>query len=671
MTIIKEVMESKMDNDKMRQKLEDFGLINSVNIAVNRGDSLNKIIELVSLKTRKLFSSFGATLYLLSKDEKYLVMQKLNLPSAIKKRIEGLIRAKITTVKIPLGEKSHYYKILKGKKPQVINDTTRIKELMGEFVVTIPENRKVMRAIIKKLIPEIHKVLGIRSVMIVPLITDGKVLGLLDISGRKPFNIFDLERISAISGQLAIAINRKQTEDNLRFIFDGMKTNENRFKELFEHMSSGVVVYEAIDNGCDFIFKDFNRASEKIEKIRKKDVIGKSVLKVFPGVKDFGLFDVFKRVYKTGKPEKYPLSFYKDDRISGWRRNYVYRLPSGEIVAVYDDITRQKQAEESLKISEEFSSSLMENSPSPIMVVNADTSIRYVNPALENLVGLKSNEILGKKPPYPWWPKELENKYNREFKIVLKEGCSRRELLFNNKMGENFWVEADGKPVFSNGELKYLIINWFDITDRKIIEDNLKISYHKLQKTLEGTINTLAAIVETKDPYTSGHQKRVSKLVVAISSELGLERKIIEGIRTAAEIHDIGKINIPASILSKPGKLTDIEYDMIKTHPQMGYDMINKIEFPMPIAEIILQHHEKLDGSGYPRGLKEKDMMLEAKILAVADVAEAMSSYRPYRPALGLNAAIEEIKKNKGKLYDPRIVDTCIKIIIRKGFKFD
>src|SRR4030043_2392700 len=183
--------------------------------------------------------------------------------------------------------------------------------------------------------------------------------------------------------------NRKDKQ-----MFDDIKASENRFKELFEHMSSGVSIYEAINNGKDFIFKDFNRAGGKIEKIRKKDVIGRSVLEVFPAAKEFGLFDVFKRVYKTGAPEKFPISFYKDNRISGWRRNYVYKLPTGEIVSIYDDITRQKKAEESLKISEKFSSSLLENSPSPIMVVNADTSIEYVNKALENLVGFKSNEII-------------------------------------------------------------------------------------------------------------------------------------------------------------------------------------------------------------------------------------------------------------------------------------
>lgn len=462
-------------------------------------------------------------------------------------------------------------------------------------------------------------------------------------------------------------INNKKEKQ----MFGDIKESKNRFKELFEHMSSGVSILKAINNGKDFIFKDFNRAAEKIEKIRKKDVIGRSILEVFPAIKDFGLFNVLKRVYKTGTPEKFPMSFYKDNRISGWRRNYVYKLPSGEIIAIYDDITRQKQVEESLKISEQFSSNLMENSPSPIIVINADTSIRYVNQALVNLVGFKSDEVLGKKPPYPWWPREFKSRYARGFKVVLREGCSRQEILFISKMEEEFWVEVDAKPIFSNGELKYLIVNWFDITNRKAIENNLKISYLKLKKTLEGTINTLAAIVETKDPYTSGHQKRVSKLAVAIAGELGLDSKTIEGIRTAAVIHDIGKINIPASILSKPGRLSDIEYEMIKTHSQIGYEMIRQIEFPTPIAEIILQHHERLNGSGYPRRLKGKDTMFEAKILAVADVVEAMSSYRPYRPPLGFGAAIEEIKKYKGKLYDPQIVDTCVKVITRKGFKFD
>ena len=186
------------------------------------------------------------------------------------------------------------------------------------------------------------------------------------------------------------------------------------FSELFEHISTGVAIYEVKGNGEDFIFKDINKAGEKIDKVKKKDVIGKSVQKLFPEIKKFGVFDIFKNVYKTGKPREHPISFYKDNRISGWRRNYVYRLPSGMIVSVFDDRTRQKQAEELLKISEKFSSILMKNSPTPVLVLNADYSMRYINPAFEKLTGYKLSSLLGKKPPYPWLQKEMVKKSNEK-----------------------------------------------------------------------------------------------------------------------------------------------------------------------------------------------------------------------------------------------------------------
>ena len=190
------------------------------------------------------------------------------------------------------------------------------------------------------------------------------------------------------------------------------------------------------------------------------------------------------------------------------------------------------------------------------------------------------------------------------------------------------------------------------------------------KKHLDDTIKTLASIVETRDPYTSGHQKRVVHLVIAIAKELGFSQEKIEAIKTAAQLHDIGKMNIPTSILARPGKISAIEYEMIKTHCQLGYAVLKNIEFPWPIADIILQHHEKLDGSGYPNGLKAKEIMLEARIITVADVVEAMSSHRPYRPALGIDRALKEIVKNKGKLYDSKIVDICVELFKKKKFKF-
>jgi len=204
----------------------------------------------------------------------------------------------------------------------------------------------------------------------------------------------------------------------------------------------------------------------------------------------------------------------------------------------------------------------------------------------------------------------------------------------------------------------------------KISEQKLRQSYQKLQKTIEGAINTIAKIVETKDPYTSGHQQRVSKLAETIAQEMKLPKDKIEGIRVSSLVHDVGKISVPAEILNKPIKLTEIEFNLIKDHSQVGYDILKSIEFPWPIEKIVLQHHERLDGSGYPRGLKGEDIIIEARIIGVADVVEAMSSHRPYRPALGIDAALEEISKNKGILYDPEVVNICLKLFKEKEFKF-
>jgi len=210
-----------------------------------------------------------------------------------------------------------------------------------------------------------------------------------------------------------------------------------------------------------------------------------------------------------------------------------------------------------------------------------------------------------------------------------------------------------------------------NLAERKRAERELQQSLKKLQITLEGTIHALASAVEMRDPYTAGHQREVTRLACAIANEMGLPEEQIEGIRMAGLIHDIGKINVPAEILSKPGTLNGLEFGLIKTHPQVGSDILNgTIEFPWPIAQIVLQHHERMDGSGYPVGLSGEEILLEARILGVADVVEAMASHRPYRPALSINKALEEISQNRGVLYDPAVVDACLKLFIEKGFKF-
>ena len=202
-------------------------------------------------------------------------------------------------------------------------------------------------------------------------------------------------------------------------------------------------------------------------------------------------------------------------------------------------------------------------------------------------------------------------------------------------------------------------------------EDEREAAYRALDKALTDSIAAMSKIVEIRDPYTAGHQTRVADLSVAIARELKLPEERVKYIRIAALIHDIGKIYIPSDILSKPGKLRDMEWQLIKIHAQGSYDILKTIEFPWPIAQIAWQHHERLDGSGYPQGLDGDHILLEAKILAVADVVEAMSSYRPYRPALGIEKALDEISRNRGVLYDPNIVDACLKLFNENRFKLE
>jgi response regulator RpfG family c-di-GMP phosphodiesterase len=209
-------------------------------------------------------------------------------------------------------------------------------------------------------------------------------------------------------------------------------------------------------------------------------------------------------------------------------------------------------------------------------------------------------------------------------------------------------------------------------------DEDLKEAYHqlkagqrKLRETMDGIIRVLGQTVEVRDPYTAGHQRRVAKLASAMAEKLGLSQDMIRGVRMAGEIHDLGKISLPAEILSKPTKLTSLEFGLIKLHPQTGYDILKEIDFSQPIAEEVYQHHERMDGSGYPRGLKGNEILIEARILAVADVVEAMNSHRPYRPALGLEKALAEIEMNRGVLYDPSSVDACLHLFREKDYQFE
>lgn len=233
-------------------------------------------------------------------------------------------------------------------------------------------------------------------------------------------------------------------------------------------------------------------------------------------------------------------------------------------------------------------------------------------------------------------------------------------------------AEVNGLPFLNEEE--YLIESIANemgiVAERRWSERELNESFKQLRKTLGGVIQAIAQAVEVRDSYTAGHQRRATNLARAIATKMGLPKDKIEGIRMAGRIHDLGKLSIPADILSKPSTLTDIEYTLIQEHPQIGFDILKAIEFPWPVATIVYQHHERIDGSGYPLGLEGDKILIEAKIIAVADVVEAMSSHRPYRAAIGVDKAMEEIRSNRGIAYDSDAVDACLGLFERGEFAF-
>jgi PAS domain S-box-containing protein/putative nucleotidyltransferase with HDIG domain len=332
------------------------------------------------------------------------------------------------------------------------------------------------------------------------------------------------------------------------------------------------------------------------------------------------------------------------------------------------------EKERQLRESEDKYRNIFENAVEGIFQTTPEGRFIIVNPAMAHMHGFASPEemITGITDVGKQLYVNPEDRVRYRTILEEKGEANNFEAQVYRNDGNTVWSSTNARAVRdAAGSISCFEGTTEDITPRKLAEESLRQTLEKLRKSLAGTIQALSSTVETRDPYTAGHQRKVSNLARTIAQEMGLSSDTVDTIRMAGIIHDIGKISVPAEILSKPGKLPDIEMSLIKVHSQSGYDILKDVGLPYPIAEMVLQHHERLDGSGYPQGLKGDQILLETKILSVADVVEAIATHRPYRPALGIDAALEEIEKNKGILYDEKVVDVCLRLFREKGFTFE
>jgi PAS domain S-box-containing protein/putative nucleotidyltransferase with HDIG domain len=343
------------------------------------------------------------------------------------------------------------------------------------------------------------------------------------------------------------------------------------------------------------------------------------------------------------------------------------------IIATARDITERKQMEEELRQTEERFRRVVETMKVGLGAIDENGVLTYVNEYLAKMLGYSMDEMIGRSTLDFYFDEESSKAQKEIFakRMTGMQDSTPYEVTWRKKDGEKVYSILSPTPHFdADGRYTGSFAIHTDITGRKQTEEALQRSYEQLRETLMTTVSALTSMVEMKDRYTAGHQPRVAQLACAIAEEMKQSREQIEGIRIAGLLHDIGKIMIPAEILSKPGPLTDIQYDMVKMHPQAGYDIVKGIKFPWPVAQIVLQHHERMDGSGYPQGLSGEEIILEARILGVANVVEAMTAHRPHRAAHDIKEALREISQHKGVFYDPDVVNACLKLFTKKQFTF-
>ncbi len=331
-------------------------------------------------------------------------------------------------------------------------------------------------------------------------------------------------------------------------------------------------------------------------------------------------------------------------------------------VALVQETTALRAAEEQFR-------GLVEQSIAGIYIIQ-DGKFAYVNPRFAEIRGFaNADELIGHDPLPLLAEKDRATIIENQRRLLAGEVRSiNYDFIALRKDASEVEVGVSGTRATYQGR-PAIIGMMQDVTEKKRAEEQIQHYLQQLETAFMSTVEVATNLSEMRDPYTAGHARRVGEIAVAIGTELGFDARRQEGLRVAGYLHDIGKISVPTEILSKPGKLGLIEFQLIQGHAQAGYDVLKDVEFPWPVAQVALQHHERIDGSGYPQGLKGDAILFEARILAVADVIEAMSSHRPYRPGLGIDKALAEIERGRGSVFDPVVADACLKLFREQGYQ--
>jgi PAS domain S-box-containing protein/putative nucleotidyltransferase with HDIG domain len=483
----------------------------------------------------------------------------------------------------------------------------------------------------------------------------------------------EIELFQEVCNDIAFALDAIEHHRVNKSALTSLEESRNRYRTLFENATAAILFL----NGDSII--DCNSKCASIFHTKKEFLKGKTPWELSP------------ETQPDGRPSKDAAHEYISKALETGAQyfRWVHLRPGGEefiaevglnpveidgvtyTQAVLNDITTREKAETALRTSEKNYRTLYSNVPVGLFRSTTGNEGRLLeaNPAMAAIFGFSQPEEM--------LPVRLENLYAcseeraRLIERVLSDGMVKDyEARMKRRDGSLFWASISAR-LTGEGENDEPALDGIlqDITETRAYEDSLRSTLESQSKTIDGTVSAMSLLVEMKDPYTSGHQKSVADLACSIATEMGLTDDSIRCLRIAAVLHDLGKFRVPLEILSKPGALSSFEVEFLKTHPSAGYDILKSIEFPWPVAEIVLQHHERMNGSGYPQGLKGQDILLEARIIAVADVVEATASRRPYRASRGIEKALESVEEGSGILYDPAVVSCCLMLFRERGYQ--
>lgn len=518
---------------------------------------------------------------------------------------------------------------------------------------------------------------GFQSLLALPLLKAGEAFGVLTIYAVEAdaFTDEEIGLLTELANDLAFGIQALRGQAEHQRVATSLVETEDKFKAIFDNVMDGILLVDVETLKLIKVNRQFRHMigyrEEEMADLDLTAFHASEVIEQYKAQFDHPVPEPVsdQPILVSAVPfiRKDGSQFYADISSSP-----LFTLQGRlTVVGVIRDITHRKAVEDAVRASEDRLRTIVDAEPECVKMLDAQGQVLEMNPAGLAMLDIDDlGQIIG-KPILRYVAEQDREAFSALSEWVFQGNSGQLEFDIVSEKGRHRTLETSAVPLFDNDKVTALLGVTRDITQQKQAESVLLDSTRQHQAMLMQTIQAVALTVEKRDPYTAGHQRRVAELAVAIGKRMGLDEGRIMGLHLGGVIHDLGKIYIPSEILNRPGRLSEAEYSLVKSHPEVGAEIIADIEFPWPVREIVLQHHERLDGKGYPHGLKGDEIVLEARIVAVADVVEAISSHRPYRPALGMAEALEEIRAGQGTKYDAAVVDACIAVLEAADFGFE